>query len=128
MTLNEGSISLVQFNHMLQFGLRVVTVLNNIQGTMRPLPVLISVKNRCTALRFIYWAQTTFIRNNSIVIHSIVSINSLSCTTQIENLKMLTHRRSTVIDNVTRSYIVTLLKCSLLVVNRYKKKKLQLNK
>ena len=102
MTLNEGSISLVQFNHMLQFGLRVVTVLNNIQGTMRPLPVLISVKNRCTALRFIYWAQTTFIRNNSIVIHSIVSINSLSCMTQIENLKMLTHRRSTVIDNVTR--------------------------
>jgi len=30
--VNERSISLVQFNHMMQFGLRVVTVRNNIAG------------------------------------------------------------------------------------------------
>ena len=75
---------------------------------MRPLPVLVSVntksKNRSTVLRFIYWAETTFIRNNSIVIHSFLSLlthYNFSCMTQIENRKMLTHRRSSVIDNVT---------------------------
>jgi len=48
--------------------------------------------------------------------------------TQIENLKILTHWRSTVIDNITYvGYILTLLKCSLLVVNGYKKKKLHMN-
>ena len=43
---------------------------------------------------------------------------------------MLTHRRSTVNDNVTyvQRYILTLLKCSRLVVKRYKKKKLHMNK
>ena len=30
--VNDGNISLVQFNHMMQFGLRVVTVRNNIAG------------------------------------------------------------------------------------------------
>jgi len=32
MTKYEGSISLVELNHMMKFGLRVVTVRNNIAG------------------------------------------------------------------------------------------------
>ena len=43
MTLNEGSISLVEFNHMMKFGLRVVTVRNNIAGNHATFIVLNSV-------------------------------------------------------------------------------------